>query len=239
MPSVASNVARVLFKHGVEADNLENELAGEEQSLRAQVDPEDTDKKDSASKATSRPAPSGGRAPIRVQTHDQHIDNRVARISELRDRQDVTKRKPQRDRHARELAAVRAKPATPGKHVPQREPETWQPTYTIWKDLNDAQRSALRGIFESTAKLRDNADADVLNINTKAGRYMSQKVTQDDAQSRAERVHLDINKKEDGHLAMQHSKLEAELQRDKRLIHEDAVERAALDRRQMDRRAMR
>jgi hypothetical protein len=235
MPSTPYYVARVLFKHGVEADDLEKELASDEASLRAQLDRERADTKAAARERAATPPRSGGRPPIHIPSHETHIDNRVSAISKLRDKQDVTRRKPQRERHSRELAPARSKPATPENHVPQREPEPWQPTYSIWKDLDSAQQTAVRGIWESTARLRDKADADVLDMNKTAGRYMGQKATQDDAQSRHERAHLDINKKEHQQLAMMHSKLSGDLESKRRRIHQDAVERAALHQRQLDR----
>jgi hypothetical protein len=109
-------------------------------------------------------------------THEEHISNRVDAISRLRDKHDM-RRKAQRDQHSRELAAARSKAPMAGDYVPQREPESRQPTYVIWKDLDSARQQAVRGVFESTAKLRANADADILNMNKTAGRYMGQSST--------------------------------------------------------------
>lgn len=102
MVSTAPTVAGVLFRHGVEFTNQENELAGEEQSLRAQLNREHADAKSEAKAASSRPAPSGGRAPIRMPTDQEHTDRRVAGISKLRDSHDG-RRKALRDKHRKEL----------------------------------------------------------------------------------------------------------------------------------------
>ena len=108
MPSQASAVARVLFRHGLEADSFEQEIASEEQSLRAQLDREHADAKSEAKEASSRRPPSGGRAPIRMPGDESHVDTRVREISALRDKH-ADRRKAQRERHQRELAAARKK----------------------------------------------------------------------------------------------------------------------------------
>jgi hypothetical protein len=108
VPSNASAVARVLFRHGLESDSFEQEIASEEQSLRAQLDREHADAKESAKEASSRWPPSGGRAPIRMPSDESHVDTRVREISALRDKH-ADRRKAQRERHQRELAAARKK----------------------------------------------------------------------------------------------------------------------------------
>jgi hypothetical protein len=63
--------------------------------------------------------------------------------------------------------------------------------------LRGAEQEAIRGVLASTNKLRADADADILNMASKAGRYTApgSRVT-NDIHSAAERTHLDLFKKE-------------------------------------------
>jgi hypothetical protein len=237
MPSTASTVARVLFRHGLEADQFETEVASEEQSLRAQLDREHVDAKQSAKDAASRPPPSGGRAPIMMPSDEGHIDNRVREISRLRDKH-ADRRKAQRDWQARELATARGKGPTSGNHAPQAYPEPHQGlTHVIWKDLDSARQEAMRAVWRSTAALRDKADADVLDLSqsTSGSRYMQPGARMaGDVQSRHERAHLDINKREQQQMDALARRFNDEIAAERRRIHQHAVERASLEQRQME-----
>jgi hypothetical protein len=62
-----------------------------------------------------------------------------------------------------------------------------------------------------------------------------------DSNDRHERAHLDLSRKEQQQLDSLANRLEGEIESQRRRTHEQAVERAALEQRQMDenRRAMR
>jgi hypothetical protein len=65
---------------------------------------------------------------------------------------------------------------------------------------------------------------------------MGSPATQEDAQSRAERDHFDLAKREFDELHRLHVKFQSEIESEKRQIHGDEVERAQVDRRQQARR---
>jgi hypothetical protein len=133
----------------------------------------------------------------------------------------------------RELEAARKKPAMAGNHVPQTMPEPHQGhSFVIWKDLNAARQEAMRGVFRSTAMLRDKADADVLDLakSTSANRYMQAGARMaGDANERHERTHLDISRKEQQQLDSLANRFEGEIDSEHRRIHDHAVERASLE----------
>jgi hypothetical protein len=142
------------------------------------------------------------------------------------------KRKALRDRQISELKAVRAKPSTPGNHAPQIQPEQHQGhAFITWKNLNAARQEAMKGVFRSTAQLRDNADSEHLDLTkSQAGnRYMQPGARMaGDASDRAERAHLDISRREQRELDALASKFASELDADRRKFEQQARERADL-----------
>jgi hypothetical protein len=127
--------------------------------------------------------------------------------------------------------------------VPQTAPEPHQGlTFTVWKDLDSARQEAMRGVWRSTAMLRDKADSDVLDLtkSTAGNRYMQAGARMaGDANDRHEKAHLDINKREHQHIDAMASRFQDEIAADRRRIHQHAVDRASLEQRQHERRAMR
>jgi hypothetical protein len=222
---------RFLHKHEIEADALERELAAEEQSLRARLDQGRQDLRDRQQEQERTPPKFANRKPITIPDDEQHRDTRVVEISKLRDKHN-DRRKALRDRHVRELATARATSSTGVKHEPQKEPLPHQPTFEIWRDLDAARQEAVRGVFRSTALLRDDADAEHLDVSKTAGRYMGQVATQNAAQSRHERSHYDLSKKEHRDLEGLEIRFKGEIESERRRIHQQAVERGELAKRQ-------
>jgi hypothetical protein len=236
MVSVASRVGALQHKHEIESDALERELAQEEVSLRNKLDRDHANAKQSARDQASTLPPSGGRAPIRMPKDADHERNSEVELAKLRAKHDE-RRQALRHKQMMEKTAALNAAQTSEKHKPQTEPLPHQPTFEIWKDLDDARRRAILGVFENTAKLRDDADADILNLaKTKsADRYMKPGTRMaDDAFDRGVRAHYDISKKEDRELAMQHAAAEGEIESKRRRIHQHAVERGQLAKRQYE-----
>jgi hypothetical protein len=240
MVSVASHVGRTLHRHEREMSAQEDEMAAEEQRERARADQQWSDR-DSEDRKRASHYPSADE----VYAKDEaRRDTRIAAISKLRDRHD-TRRKTLRDKHRAELDKARKVAPTSAAHEPQRVPMEHQGrAFVIWKDLNAARASAMQSVFASTAALRDRADADVLDLtkSTSGNRYMQAGARMaGEAQSRAERAHLDISRKEQQQLDELASRFEREIDGERRRIHQHAVERASLEQRQMEesRRGMR
>jgi hypothetical protein len=216
MPSSASVAGRRQFKHELEATSLETELATELQQLRAKLDRDREDLRAHA-REQARTSPKGVRAPVHVPTDESHQAARVAAVQALQAKHDV-RRRALRDRQRRELDEARSTLGKPGNHEVRTAPLPHQPTAELWRNLDDARRNAIRGVLRQYAQLHNDADAQHLDVTRKAQRYMGSQATQDGAQSRAERAHYDIAKREHDALAG----LEAQFRR------EDEVERHRL-----------
>jgi hypothetical protein len=173
MVSVASRVGAQQHKHEIELDILERELAHEEVSMRNKLDRDHANAKRSARDKAATIPPPGGRAPIRTPKDADHERHSEVELARLRVKHDA-RRQALRDKQMKEKTAALNAAPTSEKHKPQREPLPHQPTFTIWHDVDDARRREIEGIFESTARLKDDADADILNLaKTKsADRYM-------------------------------------------------------------------
>jgi hypothetical protein len=93
----------------------------------------------------------------------------------------------------------------------------------------------MRGVWESAAKLRERADADVLDLSKSASgsRYMQPGARMaGDAQSRHEKAHLDINKREQDQMDHMARGFQSEIDAERRRIHRQATERGELAKRQ-------
>jgi hypothetical protein len=232
MPSTHLRAGRLQHRHSVESDQLEHELASQEQQLRAKLDADHENARASAKETASRAAPSGGRPPVKIPSHDEHIAHRVDAISQFRSKADV-RRKAQRDKQAKELTAARAKP-TPGKYEAPSAPESHHPLATIWHNLNSARQNAVRGVMRQFAELHNDKDAQHLDVTKQAGRYMGSQATQDDAQSRAERDHFDIAKREFDEMHRLFVRFTSEIESEKRQIADHAAQRGRLAAQQHD-----
>jgi hypothetical protein len=230
MPSVASNVGRLQARHDVERDQQEDQFAREEQQVRAREDQKRQDLIDSAKDQARTAAPSGGRAPVRIPSDQEHANARSAAIQTLHLAHDK-KRKSLRDKQAKEIEAVRKKGPTPGKHVAPREPESHHGISTIWRNLDSARQQAGRAVMEKYARLHDDADSDVLDKNKSqaAGRYAKAGTrTADDMERQHEETHRKIAKSEHDELRVLWAQYEAELESDRRRIHAQVTERGML-----------
>jgi hypothetical protein len=234
MPSVASHVGRMQHRHDVERDMQEDAFAAEQQQARAKEDQKRQDQIDKAEKRSRTAPPSGGRAPLRSVSDEEHRDSRVAAIQALQHTQDG-KRKALRDRQNNEIEAARSKGETPGQHVAPREPEPHHGISTIWKSLGGERQQAVRDVMEKFARLHDKADDDVLNLNksTSADRYAKAggRVAMGMA-SQHEEAHRKIAKDEYDRLRTLWAQYEGELESERRMIHEHATQRGMLYQRQ-------
>jgi hypothetical protein len=110
-------------------------------------------------------------------------------------------------------------------------------TAVIWKDLDSARQQAVRGIMEKYARLHDKADDDVLNLDksTAADRYAKTggRVAMDMAHQH-EQAHMKIARDEYKELRVKWAELEGELESERRRIHQHAVERGQLEKRQYE-----
>jgi hypothetical protein len=228
MVSTASHTGRVLFRHERENDEMEKEFAAEEASLRARLDREHNGVVADARAASSRPAPSGGRAAIRRPGETERIATLDAELAKLHDRH-AAKRRPQRDRHIRELQAARNVQTTSAKHIPQAQPAQHEPIFQIWPNLNAARREAIAGVYRRYAALRDNTDADLFTQARSAGRYMTPgSAITNVAHDRMETAHLDLCRKEYKELLALAVRFEADIEADRRRVEQHARERADL-----------
>jgi hypothetical protein len=136
-----------------------------------------------------------------------------------------------RARHLKEIEAARNTRPTPGGHVPLTQPEPHHPVFTIWKDLDGARRQAILGVYASTAKLRD--DADAMHVDVSQSRASSRYVKPDNSLGKKagedlEDRHAEISRSEFAQLSALATKFEAELAADRRRFEEQGRERAAL-----------
>lgn len=97
----------------------------------------------------------------------------------------------------------------------------------------------MRGVWRSTAALRDKADAGVLDLSksTSGSRYMQPGARMaGDAQSRHERAHLDINinKREQQQMDSLARRFNDEIAAERRHIHQHAVEHGELESKQYE-----
>jgi hypothetical protein len=234
MVSTESHVARALHRHARETDNLEQELADEQFNMEAELDRKHAGAKQAARDEAATSPPSGGRPPVRMPQDADHERHKSAELAKQSDKHDQ-RRKANRHRQRAELEKARKIAPTAEKHVPQREPMEHQgAAFTVWLNLNAARREAMLGVFRSTAKLRDDADSEHLNLSkSSAGtRYMGvgQKMA-DDASDRLVHKHLDIRKREQHDLDLMAGRFEREIEDDKRTIHRQAAERGDMEKR--------
>jgi hypothetical protein len=236
MPSTASHVGRLMHQHEVENDIQENHFAREEQQARAAEDRKRQDLNDRAENQARTAAPSGGRAPVRSISDQEHADNRIAVIQNLQHKHDGL-RKARTERQTKEIAAARKKPPTPGTHQVPREPEPHHGVSVIWKDLDSARWEAVQEVRRQYATLHDKADAEHLDVpkSQAAGRYAKAgSRTADDLERQHEEAHRKIAADEYQKLRTLLAQLEAELEMDRRRIHQQATERGMLAKKQFE-----
>jgi hypothetical protein len=236
MPSTASHVGRLQHRHDVERDLQEDDFAVEQQQTRAKEDQKRQELISKAKERAAKPAPSGGRQAIIIPDEESYAESRSATVQALQHKQDG-KRKSLRERQAKEIEAVRKKGPTPGKHVAPREPEPHHGISTIWASLDSARKQAVRGVMEKYARLHDDSDSDVLDLNKSQamGRYGKPGTrTADDADRQHEEAHRKIAKDEYDRLRVLWAQFEGELEQERRMIHDHAIQRGALAKQQYE-----
>jgi hypothetical protein len=171
-----------------------------------------------------------------LQTNPEHADNRAAVIQSLQHKHDGL-RKARTDRQNREIAAARKKSPTPGPHQVPHEPEPHHGASEIWKDLDSARRQAVQEVRHQYALPHDKADAEHLDVlkSQAAGRYAKAgSRTADDIERQHEEAHRKIAADEYQKLRTLLAQLEAELEMDRRRIHQQATERGMLAKEQFE-----
>jgi hypothetical protein len=220
MVSTASHVGRTMHRHEIERQKLDEELAGDEASFR--------------SKLAQKRQNDGKSRPLWQKDHvgaftaaEVEAKKAAEQVQGLYHKHDA-RRAAQRDKQRGELEKARATAPATAKHEPQTQPLPHQPTFEVWRDLNDARKQAVRGVFASTALLRDKADAEVLDLSKTKGasRYMSAgTAVAADAKGKHEQRHLDISRSEHQELAGLDGTFRSEMAAERRKYEDQARER--------------
>jgi hypothetical protein len=222
MPSEASRIAALKFKHQRAVAEQEDGFHHEENLLRQRLDQAHKDAVDSVRSQVATPLKHAGERP-RMPSDEAHQRNRVEAIGKLKGRHEE-QRKQLDEKHAAELKAAMAKPAaSPEMGRPERD----DPLYPFWDRMTHLQRKSWHEIKKKYADRRSALDDQQAGTRQKTSRYDHATIMAH-AHNRDIDEHLRLHEQERRELVGLRAEVENEAARNRHQSERQADEHAAL-----------
>jgi hypothetical protein len=158
MPSVESRLAHRKHLHLRNREVLDREAAVATHQLRSSMDRdrEDRDGKELRGRVLD--------AGERTERDECYAHQRAGAVQRLMGKHDA-KSTAADESYAADIERIRRSGPTAGQHPVKRTPERGDAHFEVWRSLDGARQQAMVGVIEKFARLHDDADAEVLDLN--------------------------------------------------------------------------